>query len=296
MKRGVAAILRLLLVAAIVALALRYARGLDRHAIVLALRGASLPLLLLSALGNAPLVWTKALRMRALLGAEKLSTWRLMALYLSSYAADNLVMSQAGLGLRVAYFRLVGVPLATAASSQAVEKALEALGLALVAGPFLWLPGEPHWLRQAVLWVTVGAVLALVLVLVALPRFGSRAMQNLALGAAALKRPRTALAIAALTLSGWILEALMVMAVLAALHLDVPRLPAAALVLLAVNMAALVPGLPGNAGTFEVSCSLALAAVGLPTAPALSFALVYHAVHTIPVTIAGVILQRWLRR
>ena len=84
-------------------------------------------------------------------------------------------------------------------------------------------------------------------------------------------------------------------AVLAALHLDVPALPAAALVLLAVNMAALVPGLPGNAGTFEMSCALALAAVGLGSASALSFALVYHAAHTIPVTIAGVILQRWLR-
>ena len=33
----------------------------------LALAGANLPLLLLSALGNAPLVWTKARRMRVLL-------------------------------------------------------------------------------------------------------------------------------------------------------------------------------------------------------------------------------------
>ncbi len=298
MNRRVAALLlRLVLVSVIVALAIRYARGLDRQGILHAITGASVPLLVLSALGNAPLVWTKARRMRALLGAERgLSTAKLMALYLSSYAADNLVMSQAGLGLRVAWFRMMGVPLTTAAAAQGVEKAVEALGLVLVASPFLWIPGEPSWLRQAVAWVTVGAIAGLVVILLALPRFGGGAVQNLALGAAALKRPRSAAEIIAVTLAGWVFEVGMVIAVLAAMHLDVPWLPASALVLLAVNMAALVPGLPGNVGTFEVSCSLALGAVGLPAAPALSFALVYHAAHTIPVTIAGVVLQRWLRR
>jgi uncharacterized membrane protein YbhN (UPF0104 family) len=295
-RRAAAMLLRLVLVAVIVTLALRFARGLHWRAILAALAGANLPLLVLSALGNAPLVWTKARRMRMLLGASSPSVGRLVALYFSSYAADNLVMSQAGLGLRVAYLRLRGIALATAASAQAMEKAVEALGLALVAGPFVWLLGEPRWLRQAIVWVAAAAVLALVTALIALPRFGSSVTQNLAQGAAALKRPRAALAITTLTVAGWILEGLMVIAVLAAMHLDVPPLPAAALVLLAVNLAALVPGLPGNAGTFEVSCSLALAAVGLDATPALSFALLYHAVHTIPVTIAGLILQRWLPR
>jgi uncharacterized membrane protein YbhN (UPF0104 family) len=295
-RRTAALLLRLVLVAVIVTLALRFARGLNWRAILAALAGANVLLLVLSALGNAPLVWTKAQRMSLLLGASAPSVGRLVALYFSSYAADNLLMSQAGLGLRVAYLRLRGIPLATAASAQAMEKALEALGLALLAGPFVWLLGEPRWLRQAIVWVAAGAVVALVIALIALPRFGSTVTQNLAQGAAALKRPRTALALTALTVAGWILEGLMVIAVLAAMHLDVPRLPAAALVLLAVNLAALVPGLPGNAGTFEVSCSLALAAVGLDTTSALSFALLYHAVHTIPVTLAGLILQRWLPR
>jgi uncharacterized membrane protein YbhN (UPF0104 family) len=57
-------------------------------------------------------------------------------------------------------------------------------------------------------------------------------------------------------------------------------------------MAALVPGLPANLGTFEVSCTLALRAFGVAPAAALSFALVYHALHTIPVTVLGLALQR----
>jgi len=294
MNRRVAGfLLRFLLVGAIVALAVRFARGLDKRAILAALSGASLPLLVLSALGNAPLVWTKARRMHLLLDGKQ-PTGRLMALYFSSYAADNLLMSQAGLGLRVAWLRLSGLPLATAASAQAVEKAVEALGLALLAAPALWIPGGPSWLRPTVLWVSGGAIVALTVALVALPRVGR--LQSLAVGAAPLKQPRVALEIALLTIAGWSLEALMVMATLAGLHLHPPWFAAAAVVLVAVNMAALVPGLPGNLGTFEVSCSLALAAVGVTTAEAVSFALVYHALHTIPVTVTGAITQRWLKR
>ena len=293
-RKVIGLVLRIALVGAIVALAFRYARGLDAHAIGAALANANPWLLLLSALGNFPLVATKARRMRTLLGTP-VPTPRLMALYVTSYAADNLVMSQAGLGLRVAFFKLNGVALATAASSQAIEKALEAIGLGLVAGPALWLPGQLGWLRGPVTWVTLGAALGLAIFVIALPRIGNRFVQRLAGGAAALRRPGPALEITALTFAGWIIEALMVMAVLRAMHLDLPLLHATALILLAVNMAALVPGLPANVGTFEVSCSLALGAVGVPPAAALSFALVYHALHTVPVTIVGIAVQRWVR-
>jgi uncharacterized membrane protein YbhN (UPF0104 family) len=293
MNRRVAGfLLRGLLVAAIVALGVRFARGLDRQKILAALAGASLPLLALSALGNLPLVWTKARRMRVLLDGQR--TNRLMALYFASYAADNLVMSQAGLGMRVGVLKLWGVPLPTAASAQAVEKAIEALGLALLAVPFLWLPGEPSWLRPAILWVSAGALAALVAAVALLPRVGR--LKSLALGAAALKRPRAALEIALLTLAGWSFEAGMVTATLAGLHLHPPYVAAAAVVLVAVNLAALVPGLPGNFGTFEVTCALAAGAAGVPGAEAVSFAIVYHALHTIPVTVAGVILQRWIKK
>jgi uncharacterized membrane protein YbhN (UPF0104 family) len=303
-RRFISLTVRLLLVGAIVGLGIRYARGIDLAAIRAAVAGSNPWLLLLSALGNAPLVWTKARRMRTLLSPElaaepakrtKLSSLRLMALYVTSYAADNLVMSQAGLGLRVAFFRLNGVPLATAASAQAIEKALEAIGLGLVAGPFLWLPGKLGWLRGPVLWVTAAAVFGLVLMVSLLPRIGNRVVQNLAHGAAALRRPGLALELIALTLLGWVIEALMVIAVLSAMHVDARLFSAAALVLLAVNMAALVPGLPANVGTFEVSCTLALGAVGVPAAAALSFALVYHALHTVPVTVVGLGTQRWVR-
>jgi hypothetical protein len=87
----------------------------------------------------------------------------------------------------------------------------------------------------------------------------------------------------------------MVAVTLRALHLDVPPLLASTLVLLAVNLAALVPGLPANFGPFEISAVLALRAVGVGPA-GVGFAVLYHACHTVPVTAVGLVAQRWLRR
>ena len=173
---------------------------------------------------------------------------------MTSYAADNLVMSQAGLGLRVAYFRLRGVPLATAASAQAMEKALEALGLALAAGPFLWMPGEARLAAPTVIWVTAGGGVGLV------HGDGRAATHRQPRGAepgpaaTALKRPGAALEIVALTL-GWVARGADGDGRVGGDAPPRPCISRPALVLLAVNMAALVPGLPANVGTFEVSCS-----------------------------------------
>mgnify|MGYP000947947283 FL=1 len=78
----------------------------------------------------------------------------------------------------------------------------------------------------------------------------------------------------------------MVLLTLVALHLPA-TLHAGVLVVIAVSVAALVPGLPANVGTFEAATIVALGSAGLPRMTALGFALVYHALHTVPVTLAG---------
>ena len=60
--------------------------------------------------------------------------------------------------------------------------------------------------------------------------------------------------------------------------------------LLGINLAMAVPALPANAGTFESAAAVVLvfAKVGKPTAVA--FALLYHLVQVVPVTLAGLAL------
>ena len=59
------------------------------------------------------------------------------------------------------------------------------------------------------------------------------------------------------------------------------------MVVLATALSSAASLSPGNAGTFEAACVLALASVGVGREPALAFALGYHATHLVPVALVG---------
>jgi uncharacterized membrane protein YbhN (UPF0104 family) len=279
---------RVALATCVLILLSRYLRGLDRAALIAAARRAHLGWLVLSCVLNVPLVWCKALRMRRLLPRGP-STGRMMAIFFSSYAADNLLMSQAGVGVRTALLTADGVPLAPALGAVVLEKLIEGVALALVLAPLALDPRVPTWAARVValgLTVTAAAGLALA------PPFRRRLARPLASrwatvpqALAPLARLRAALAVTVLSLTAWLIEGAMVIAVLWALDLPAPLLTAA-LILLAVSAAALVPGLPANLGSFEAACLLALSG-SVARAPALGFALLYHLAHTLPVTLLG---------
>ncbi len=279
--------LRICIAAFVVAFAVIYVRDVDWSQIADVARSASPWLLVVGVLGNVPLIALKAMRLRLLVGG-RVGVVQLMGFYVTSYAADNLLMSQAGLGVRVALLRGEGIPLATAAAVQGVEKLVEGVGLALIALPLVAMPDLAPWLRTTLHWclgIGGGAALALV-VLVVLSHREIHALRQLKDTLALLRHGGLALRVAAATLAAWIIEVLIVAATLAALHLPVD-LVTATIVLVAVNVASLVPGLPANLGSFEMAAVLALDVVGVPRAAALGFAILYHASHTIPVTLIG---------
>ncbi|MGE5185942.1 MAG: lysylphosphatidylglycerol synthase transmembrane domain-containing protein [Acidobacteriota bacterium] len=285
---------RVLVIAAIAVLLALYVRHLDWHAIRTSTADAGIALLVLGTLGNAPLIWLKAVRLRALVGG-KLGTGKLCGFYVASYAADNLLMSQAGVGLRVALLRREGLPLATAITVQALEKLLEGIGLALLAVPLLATVELDPRLVTTIRWGLVigGAAFALVAAFVLVNRRDLKIFQRIADTARLLRDPALAARVLALTMAAWAVEVAIVWATLAALHLPVASIATPVLVLVAVNLAALVPGLPANVGSFEMAAVLALASCGVTREPALAFAIVYHALHTIPVTIIGVLVGQF---
>lgn len=288
MKPAVKHAIRITIAAIMVVLVALYVRGVNWDKLGTAAANASFALLALSAAGNLPLIGCKALRLRLLIG-DKVGAPRLMGFYMSSYAADNLVFSQAGLGLRVAMLHREGVTLATAVTSQAVEKVLEGIGLAILTVPLLLtLDLEPR-LAHSLRWCLVaGAVAAGVLAVVAIVwRRRLQVVQRVADALGPLRDPAQASRMMVLTMAAWAVEIAISLAAMWAMHVDAPMIAAPTLVLLAVNLAALVPGLPANVGQFEMACVLALSTFGVSAEQALAFGLVYHALHTIPVTIVG---------
>jgi hypothetical protein len=69
--------------------------------------------------------------------------------------------------------------------------------------------------------------------------------------------------------------------------LDLP-FHAALLVLVAVNLALILPSSPAGLGVFEAATLVALRAYGIPDSNAVSYALVLHAVNLIPYLVTGV--------
>jgi hypothetical protein len=63
----------------------------------------------------------------------------------------------------------------------------------------------------------------------------------------------------------------------------------AAVALLGVNLAIALPSAPASAGAFESALVVVLGLAGTGKSDALGFALVYHAVQVVPVTLIGLL-------
>jgi uncharacterized membrane protein YbhN (UPF0104 family) len=82
--------------------------------------------------------------------------------------------------------------------------------------------------------------------------------------------------------------------VLAAVHVSLPW-AAPLVVLLAISAATAMPSTPGHVGTLELAAVGALMLLGVGREQALAFALLYHAMQVIPVTLIGLSAARDLR-
>jgi uncharacterized protein (TIRG00374 family) len=95
-------------------------------------------------------------------------------------------------------------------------------------------------------------------------------------GLAVLRTPAAAFAAILLQTIGWTLQLLAVWAVTAAFDLDVP-LPAAALVLLLMNIATVFPLWPGNVGLLQAAVALPLVQYGVAYGTGFAYGLVLQA-------------------
>ncbi len=92
------------------------------------------------------------------------------------------------------------------------------------------------------------------------------------------------------SLLGWSAEIAVTMSTLTAVRIHLP-LSAALLVLVAANLALLFPfAPPGNLGTLELGATLGLMAYGVSKEQSLAFALCYHALQLVPVTLIGALV------
>jgi uncharacterized membrane protein YbhN (UPF0104 family) len=161
----------------------------------------------------------------------------------------------------------------------------------------------PHWAITGILFVVlVGLALFAVAVISARREHsgmhvdGPGAVRRLLVmarqGLAVLRTPVPAIGAGLFQVCGWLLQLLAVWAVTAAFSMGVP-LPAAALVLLLMNVATIFPLWPGNIGLLQAAVALPLVSYGVAYGTGFAFGLVLQAVEmSVGVGVGLVMLAR----
>lgn len=223
-------------------------------------------------------------------------------------AINNVIPLRAGEVARIGFLARYGnLPASTCLAAVVVERVLDLLVLALIvsaAVPFMAgdLPlGTSFYAIVAVVVAAFAGVLVIsrrpdwfqrVCVACARP-FGARVRayvkdksETFAHGLSALGSASAVLGVMAATCGFWALSLAAIQLWIWALSLTVPwYAPAVVLGFLAFGLA--IPSTPGHLGTFHFFASSSVIFMGVPDTQAVSFAVVFHAVAVVPLTVLG---------
>jgi uncharacterized protein (TIRG00374 family) len=255
---------------------------------------------------NACMMSLRALRLRILL-ERKLSFPSSFVALLTSSAINNITPLRGGNVARLWMLeRASGVTKSAAIAITVVENLIEVSVLAAMGFAASWFVAGQRWAT-----IATPAVFALSIALLVLLRFSAgravdatcaahdptgrvgwrqRLRQFLlrtAPGFRALCQPGVPAHALLLSLLAWICETAMIVLAARAMGLQI-SFPLAIVVLLGINLAMALPSTPASAGPFEGATVAVLMFAGVGKGPALAFALFYHALQVIPVTVAGI--------
>jgi uncharacterized protein (TIRG00374 family) len=254
-------------------------------------------------------IYLRALRWRVLFTAESRPPLdAITSSLLIGYLFNSILPARAGEAARiVALNQRAAVSRSEALATVVAERVLDVLvllALLLVSTPFV---PEATWLRRA---SALGglAFLLLALLLVLLAFYGERpvrtvmrpltalrsvpparielAASNIVRGLAVFRRGSLALPALGLTVTSWLVIALSFWLCLRAVRLE-NGIDAALLVVIAVNLAMILPSGPAGLGVFEAATILALSPFGVDRAHALSYAVVAHVLNALPLIVVG---------
>lgn len=209
-------------------------------------------------------------------------------LTLVGYMGNNTLPARAGDVMRVV---LLGGSRRAVLGTVVAERALDAAALALIFGVVVLERGLAFGPLPYLVAIGAAVVVAGLLVWRFVPRV--HAYAGPALGATRRLLSWDGLALYALSLVVWTLEALVYAAVGAAVGVHL-GFTGALYVMALTNLSALVPAAPGYVGTFDAAVLLALRSLLLP---ALGYLLVLRFVLFVPITVAGfaVFVARYAR-
>ncbi|MEO5902604.1 MAG: lysylphosphatidylglycerol synthase transmembrane domain-containing protein [Gemmatimonadaceae bacterium] len=279
---------------------------------------SSIPLFVASAFCATIIFPLRARRWRTILQPVAPNTpfaplWRSTAI---GMMVNNLVPARAGeIARGYALTKETGIPLSTSIASLAVDRLFDMVVLLLLAVAALLDPAFPRGARiagQSLGSLAQGSIAIVVLLIVALYALaffptqlvrayelfarrvspaletrGKAVLINFSEGLSVLKSPRRFLAVLAWTILHWLMNALAFWLGFRAVGMNLPFSAALFLqTLIAIGVA--LPSAPGFFGVFEKLANVGLAIYGVGPDKATSWAIGYHILSFIPITVIGV--------
>lgn len=306
-RRQIAVIVGILVSALFLWLAFR---ELDPAAFWQSIQGANVPLLLLGMLVYGVAVVIITLRWQFLLRSfERVPLTQLVPLVAIGYMGNNIYPFRSGELLRVFLLRRNhSVPYARGATTVIVERVFDGLVmLSFVIVPLTFLDVASEWVQRVALGTAPLFVAALVvfLVLAARPNWLRAVVgwvagllpgklggvvndlsEEIVSGLEGLRSPADFAGTVVSSYATWAVEATVYWIVAFAFGLNLSY--ALMLVVVGVvNLAGLLPALPGNVGVFQFFASEVLVAAGVAEPTALAYAIAVHVVIWLPPTLAG---------
>jgi uncharacterized membrane protein YbhN (UPF0104 family) len=278
-------------------------RGMRWGQLAQALRASDPRWLAVAAVLNLGVVALAATRWLALLRPlSQRSRWRdAFAAVAAGFAVSTVVPARGGEVVRMeSLHRRSGLPKAQIAGTIGLDQLMNSAGFMAGLALLPWLGGIPGWMRPGgiLALIVFSAAIAAVVLFRPSSRPSARAGQEeptsgwsgilarLRLGLAAARSPRALTGSLMASLGAWTLEVIVMRIALRAVGIALP-ISASVVVLMAVNVMIAIPAAPANVGTFEVGAVLGLLGYGIGKEKALAFALLYHAIQTVPVSILG---------
>jgi uncharacterized protein (TIRG00374 family) len=114
----------------------------------------------------------------------------------------------------------------------------------------------------------------------------SNIFTNLIAGMVAIHNVSDFFKIISLSILSWFVQILMVYITAKSLDISIDII-ASSIVLAIINVGLLIPLAPGNVGTFQVFCIIALSLFSVTKSKALSFSIIFQVIQGIPVIIGG---------
>ncbi|HTB56420.1 MAG TPA: lysylphosphatidylglycerol synthase transmembrane domain-containing protein [Polyangia bacterium] len=270
------------------------AHHLSWHEVWGALRRARVALLVAVVAINGLMLTVRAARLQVLLSPARASLASLLRAVVASSALNNVFPLRAGDVARLYMLEsCAGIGKSAAMAIAVVEKLLEVVVLAALALVATCFAPNQSWVLgtgAAALGVAIASLVVLRRMADGrrgrLPGFLRSAAARIAPGMAVLRSSEATAETLGASLAAWSCEIAMIILCARAIDLHVP-LVLAVVVLLGINLAMAVPALPANAGTFESAAAVVLVFARVAKPTAVAFALLYHLVQVVPVTLAG---------